>query len=581
MKTTRPGLLATRATNQYRRRDIVGYLGVRHLLKNTAAQSDWWASVVATELVLNRPAPAYFLSHHFKSENADGTFVSREISIPSPLEILAETALLSECAEHDLFRNPGCVFTYQLARPWDRSGSFVNYSDGLRRRQRAIAAACDANQTGIVRYLDIKKFYPSIQSSDAKKAWDKLAEPLRAESRALGSRLLEDHLAEAGSSSRGLLTGPMFSHLMANLVMRDIDVWAQDNLSVAYFRYVDDITLVGSEINVAKAEKDIVRRLAELELELHDENSGKALSITCQEWQKGRNDYEDEANDLSWRRLIGDLKTFLLVNPLQGDDLQRAFLDVGMRIPVPDYSVAAFEHTYAETFLSLAKRAWFRLKAQRISVLSLVQTAELLKRRFRDELVPLLEGIDSSTGYSKKRLIPKARFRAGRLIYLDETESLRELALKTRKAADLQLHAEVMQAAVSGDVSRVLRMGANAVQSAAQPLRASGKSVQFNIQRITDVELQGLAILNFNGLNASGIVGDREFSQSGALLSVSEAAVDLKLMNSIDPFVRELACLAGLGADDHPAILDSAFDEADEFILDAVDRLEESIPHGG
>ena len=34
------GLLAIRATNQYRRRDVLAYLGLRYYLDNSAARSD-------------------------------------------------------------------------------------------------------------------------------------------------------------------------------------------------------------------------------------------------------------------------------------------------------------------------------------------------------------------------------------------------------------------------------------------------------------------------------------------------------------------------------------------------------------
>ena len=50
--SSRYGVLATRALNQYRRRDVVAYLGLRYYLENTAASTDLWATDVAVDLAI-------------------------------------------------------------------------------------------------------------------------------------------------------------------------------------------------------------------------------------------------------------------------------------------------------------------------------------------------------------------------------------------------------------------------------------------------------------------------------------------------------------------------------------------------
>jgi hypothetical protein len=44
-KLLRPGILAVRAVNQYRRREVFAYLGLRYYLENTAARSDTWINL--------------------------------------------------------------------------------------------------------------------------------------------------------------------------------------------------------------------------------------------------------------------------------------------------------------------------------------------------------------------------------------------------------------------------------------------------------------------------------------------------------------------------------------------------------
>jgi hypothetical protein len=55
------------------------------------------------------------------------------------------------------------------------------------------------------------------------------------------------------------------------------------------------------------------------------------------------------------------------------------------------------------------------------------------------------------------------------------------------------------------------------------------------------------------------------------------AGSDPGLMTSLDPFIREIACLHGLShTPRHPQVLESAFDEDEDLTLDAIDQLKQS-----
>jgi hypothetical protein len=121
-----------RAVNQYRRRDVLTYLGLRYYLPNTAARTDYWARQVATDLVLTRTDLPYFRALHFKDSAPAGQVEHRPIFLPSANEALAEAALLDECANHpQAFANPRCVFSYELSRGEERRGIFQPYLGGL------------------------------------------------------------------------------------------------------------------------------------------------------------------------------------------------------------------------------------------------------------------------------------------------------------------------------------------------------------------------------------------------------------------------------------------------------------------
>jgi hypothetical protein len=83
MKRLRPSILSARAVNQYRRRDVLTYLGLRYYLHNTAARTDHWARQVATDLVLTRTDLPYFRALHFKDSASAGQVEHRPIFLPS------------------------------------------------------------------------------------------------------------------------------------------------------------------------------------------------------------------------------------------------------------------------------------------------------------------------------------------------------------------------------------------------------------------------------------------------------------------------------------------------------------------
>lgn len=164
-----PGLLALRAINQYRRRDVLAYLGLRYYLANVATRSDRWAQEVATDLVLRRSGPSYLSVQHFKEVDSRGQVQHRNIYLPGPNEALAEAALLDACAKRGgAFARSERVFSYRLASERDSSGVFQHYMHGLRERHSAIASACKQQPSAKVVYLDIRRFYPSVTVPRAK-----------------------------------------------------------------------------------------------------------------------------------------------------------------------------------------------------------------------------------------------------------------------------------------------------------------------------------------------------------------------------------------------------------------------------
>jgi hypothetical protein len=577
MKPTRPGILAVRAVNQYRRRDVLTFLGLRYYLANTAAKSDVWIKHVAIELTATRNAHSYFNAQNFKGLNEQAMPKHRSLYLPGANEALAEAALLAECAKHpDVFGNPPCVFSYELTNAKSRKGVFVPYIEGLKQRQKAIAEAIGNSPLGVVQYVDIKRFYPSVSGERAMAVWKQFCAKAGLDEKfaSFGERLIEHHTQVPRNDEAGILTGPMLGHLLANILLHDLDKEFSNTLPAKYFRYVDDITLVGSVESVTDSLKIIEEKLAELGLHIHGEGTEKWLRVPASEWMAGVGDFDEALTPHSWKKLIGDLKRFLLMQKGSHGELRARLHDAGFRLPVPDYSALIYEASWLERMKELAPLKWFQRKTLAVTDVSILEQSVWLRNHHQTELEKLLAELPDARGYKRKRLVPKLRYTAGRLVYLARKDTLSNLSERLLVVPELHLHGQVMQAVATGNVDKLLALGVNAAQAAAQALSANDEVATVTLAELGEVERQSLAVLIMNGVQIQGRAGDLDAESE--LMRVARHGCDRELMKSRDPFLRELACLHGLAQEPrHAEMFRTAFDQDDDLVMDAIDQLQE------
>jgi hypothetical protein len=174
----------------------------------------------------------------------------------------------------------------------------------------------------------------------------------------LGEKLLadaRDHQNQDHFDHR-LLTGPMFSHLIGNLIFGDIDADLSAQLPGGYFRYVDDVAIVASKHQALAMEQRLREHLARLGLEL---NEDKRLEVPALVWLHGEKDFEDHPGT-SWKTFIGDMRRLLLFYPEERKSLETFFGLAGIRIRPIDYAEAAQERAFLDRLNSLVRLKWFR-----------------------------------------------------------------------------------------------------------------------------------------------------------------------------------------------------------------------------
>lgn len=365
-----------------------------------------------------------------------------------------------------------------------------------------------------------------------------------------------------------LLTGPMFSQLLGNLVLRDLDETMSASDTVTYCRYVDDIILIGSKVNVNAAYQRVEDRLAALKLSLHASESEKHLTVDGKDWLRGEHDFDDSREAVNWMTFIGGLKWLVTSAPKRRSNIQQRLQGEGFRLPVPDYSGAVREANYIALARQLIPLPWFREK--RKNVREVITEGRILRDRYIGEIEQLLQQLVDARGYERKRLLPKVRYRVGRLAYLASTMQLTALAAQLRFHHELAFHATVLMSVATGDVTEAIRLGANVVQAVAQPLRADGRRATVQGPLETEIEAHGLAILALNGVRTSGEGIGIHTGNDLVRLACSGSSVEM--MRSSQGFLREFASLHGVGAPRHPEMLDSAFILAEDSVFDAVSQ---------
>lgn len=387
--------------------------------------------------------------------------------------------------------------------------------------------------------------------------------------------MLALHGEAPDGESGHILTGPMLSHLIGNLILRDIDEEMAGN-KVAYFRYVDDITLVGDPRDVESAVSMLEDRLDDLGLRMHGRNSDKYLEVSSKDWLKGEHDFADgNVSDVpSWKTLIGDLKHFLVLRPERREDLIAALKSEDIRLPVPDYAVEVSERGYMERFTALFETGWRKLRQPPPSIRDLIGQAVRVREASFSDASNLLEQMHSADAFLKKRLLPKIRYRFGRLAYLGQRRQLTDLAKQSRTFHSLTFQRVVATAIGSNDLGEVLAYGANAAQAVAQPLLMQNQRVAMPSAPIDQVGMQAVAVLQMNGVIAAGAgLGE----QASELLRFAERGSNRQVMRSGEPWLREVSCLHGVSEKPrHRATLSTAFDEAEEIVLDAIEQGHQS-----
>jgi hypothetical protein len=569
--------LALRALNDSRRGDPLAYLSLRYTLDSLASLKNVWAQNIAPEIVRRRPGPGFLESKQFKQLGENDHPEFRDVVRPGGPEALAEVALLDACSRAgNAFKPADEVYSYHFSKRNSVEGAFVPYFQLFSARQAKIGEMCAQRPRDWVLYADIKQFYPSITSAKAMKAWERACKEseLDARWREFGGLLLKRQF----NFKKGLQVGPSFSHLIANLVLRDLDQAMAKAFPGRYFRYVDDFAFIVPPKSKRKTTSLLRTHLKLLGLRLHPK---KIHWIGAKKWRENapyqHYDYDDEpVGDERWMHFIDHVKCYLMARPAMQERVSNAFREAGLRLPLPRFTAEMMARSYNDRFKRRLASNEFAATLKKLSPNELVREGLSLRKHYAKQFESAWGSFVSSKGPIRKWKLSKVRYLLGRMLLIGSNDQVGEIHGMIHEETEISEYAAMFAVLLTGNADLLLPFGWKVAASAGQVLAAASipvtcKSIGWkseHVEAYTTLRLAGVTVevklprrLN-SDRRIQAVVGNRD-KKAWAEMPYS--------------FYRELSALIGnKNLQDHQTLLKTPADpdERWEVFADELLRLE-------
>lgn len=551
--------IALKSLNQYRKRDIIAYLSLRYYLDSKSSRTDLWAKEVATNLTLKNESTSFLKIKHFKCL-INNEIKFREIHIPSPNDIISESVLISECAKHDSFYSNSAVYSYLLN---DKSESvYKHYTNGLNKRFLSIQQACRDQTNEEVLYLDVKSFYPSINLSTIEKIWIEACHESNIPNLylELGKSFINKYKIEQKEiKNPGLLIGPMFCHLLANLYLKKIDNSMKSITLNRYWRYVDDIVIMGNKKELELFSKELHEKMRSLGLNLHDES--KFFRLTTNEWLENKSGIDPNLT-WKWPKLIGSIKKLVIYQPEKTNELKKMFNEMEVRLEILDYSREVKSAFISYKFFEWLKRSF---KSEKTTIEDIIDYTENLRNNYFELFNEAIK-IKVSNDLEDKTRITRIKYLVGRLIYLAKEKDLKIILENLVEIPELLIQYEIIKTILTRDISTIVKLGTNASQAVAQVVKQNETTLKCTLNPSDEDVIIALSIFKFHGIKI-------EFTHptkiKNSFFDFASGDIDSALATDSN-YLRELISLHGRDDSKHEEMLTSLFDENESIAFDVL-----------
>jgi hypothetical protein len=318
-------IIALRALNATKTVNPITYLGIRCFLDSFSSEFDEHGldNFIRHKLKIRQHWLTW--DHKiYKEINDKNEFIYRDFISLSPFGTISEAFLLRALLSEKCFEHKKNIYSYMPSKK-NSYRNFKYYFEGYKSRGEKIEEEIKKNKRLNILVLDLEKFYPSIDETMLLKLIEKLrGSGLSDNSYKIAINLINSLLKQ---SNKGVPIGTDLSHFIAQIYLSDFDSQMIDKFNNRYFRYVDDIIILGyeSEIETIKA---IVENTLPDGLNI---NHSKTDQLTINQWNEihSSSDDKDVFHDtLKW------LTGYLAVHPKKTEILRNKFKEKSISVPL-------------------------------------------------------------------------------------------------------------------------------------------------------------------------------------------------------------------------------------------------------
>lgn len=570
-----PEKIALKALNAAKRTSPLSYIGLRILLddRNNKNILKWLESYVQRKLLTSSNF-AYMDFKWFKKMNKDGTLEHREFYIGSPTTLLIEAYILSLLSEQECFKNHISNYSYSLASGYQNT-NYEHYYKGYSKRNEQIGmyllALNEITKSNDAKafVFDLKNYYPSLDKHEILDKFDFVLSKCELDVKIKNGikKYVENYLY---ISESGLPVNPDIGHILGSIMLSDMDIELSKKFQDRYFRYVDDIVVVGldaEEEEIIDSIKGYLPTNARL-------NEDKFLILDNKEWAlltENKEEYDDNLFELQ-----KDISIFFSAQDDIGA-LKKLFDENSIGLPL--YKLYAnSRYTPYQHFIKKITNGFKKYK-RGLSEAKILSRALILRDKYENELTTLSAESNVDCDIKTKQLTKRRRQLLGRLIYLYSPKEYERLLKHIPDNGEFTEILALVNSFIKNDASEVLRLGTKTVLAYCDIWNSNVvQKPKFN-KELLDTEGQamaeGLAIMTLYGIlnieddiNLSNIRND---NLQKYLLCCSANKIDNRILNDLSYFDEFLSLRIGLNGTDLRELLFSRYSSGDKLKMHALD----------
>jgi len=457
----------------------------------------------------------------------------------SPFASLAEAVLLKKISQDVAFKGHPSVYSYLWPKDRHSGRNYEHFIDGYHERNRRIRQQLSLQPESVAVVMDIRSCYPSIRQSLARRVFTE-----RLDRSSLDRRVRDVALAAvsnilAASQDSGIPIGPELSHLLADLVLREVDTRMYAKFTVNYFRYVDDIVVVCHPDNIEAVISETSEHLARHDLSL---NSDKVDHVSVHDWNRyGPN--EIEVDEYSFEALIFRLKTYLATKPARMPELSDAFKEAGICIPLDRALENSARLSFRNFLIGAWDDTWTVLKAALSDTPDyLVRYAQEVKRRAKQN-IQSLSATDLDGPTLRRWKSQRVRRSANQLLYLCPASEFTDILDQLESWTELHETTTVMQSLGSGKVDALLDLPGPAVAAFASIGRLQGiPEPRIRKGQLSATQIESIAQLMVYGMCSAEVDTDSDEQTRAYLRFCASAPISSRELTDFS-YADEIRCL--------------------------------------